>query len=76
MVGLIVFLQRDFGPMLKAERRASRGEGLYRDGAVLMSEAGSDKMEPVEGAPLRWYNAVLPVLTVVFVVLFKKKRWI
>jgi Na+/H+ antiporter NhaC len=69
-VGLIVFLQRDFGPMLKAERRASRGEGLHREGAMLMSEAGSDKMEPVEGAPLRWYNAVLPVLTVVFVVLF------
>ncbi len=69
MVGLIIVLQRDFGPMLKAERRASRGEGLYREGAMLMSEAGSDKMEPVEGAPLRWYNAVLPVLTVVVVVL-------
>jgi Na+/H+ antiporter NhaC len=69
MVGLIVGLQRDFGPMLKAERRASRGEGLHREGAMLMSEAGSDKMDPVEGAPLRWYNAVLPVLTVVFVVL-------
>jgi Na+/H+ antiporter NhaC len=69
MVGLIVFLQRDFGPMLKAERRASRGEGLHREGAMLMSEAGSDRMEPIEGAPLRWYNAVLPVLTVVTVVL-------
>ena len=69
MVGLIVVLQRDFGPMLQAERRASRGEGLHREGAMLMSEAGSDKMEPVEGAPLRWYNAVLPVLTVVLVVL-------
>ena len=70
MVGLIVFLQRDFGPMLQAEQRASRGEGLYREGAMLMSEAGSDKMEPVEGAPLRWYNAALPVLSVVLVVLF------
>ena len=70
MVGLIVFLQRDFGPMLQAERRASRGEGLYREGAMLMSEAGSDKMEPVDGAPLRWYNAALPVLAVVLVVLF------
>jgi len=69
MVGLIIVLQRDFGPMLKAERRASRGEGLCREGAMLMSEAGSDKMEPVEGAPLRWYNAALPVLTVVVVVL-------
>ena len=70
MVGLIIFLQRDFGPMLQAERRASRGEGLYREGAMLLSEAGSDKMEPAEGAPLRWYNAVFPVLSVVFVVLF------
>ncbi len=69
MVGLIVYLQRDFGPMLKAEQRASRGEGLYRDGAMLMSEAGSDKMEPIEGAPLRWINAALPVLSVVLVVL-------
>ncbi len=69
MVGLIIFLQRDFGPMLQAERRASRGEGLYREGAVLMSEAGSDNMEPAEGAPLRWYNAALPVLSVVLVVL-------
>jgi len=69
MVGLIVFLQRDFGPMLAAERRASRGEGLHREGAMLMSDAGSAEMEPVEGAPLRWYNAVLPVLTVVLVVL-------
>jgi len=70
MVALIVLLQRDFGPMLQAERRASRGEGLYREGAMLMSEAGSEKMEPVDGAPLRWYNAALPVLAVVLVVLF------
>ena len=70
MVGLIIFLQRDFGPMLKAEQRASRGEGLYREGAMLMSEAGSDRMAPAEGAPLRWYNAALPVLSVVLVVLF------
>ena len=70
MVGLIVILQRDFGPMLRAEQRASRGEGLYREGAMLMSEAGSESMEPAPGTPLRWYNAVLPVLAVVAVVLF------
>ncbi len=70
MVGLIVALQRDFGPMLRAEQRASRGEGLYREGAMLMSEAGSEHMEPAPGTPLRWYNAVLPVLAVVAVVLF------
>ena len=69
MVGLVVTLQRDFGPMLRAEQRASRGEGLYREGAMLMSEAGSKEMEPDPDTPLRWYNAVLPVLSVVLVVL-------
>jgi len=69
MVGLVIALQRDFGPMLRAEQRASRGNGLFREGAMLMSEAGSQEMEPDPGTPLRWYNAVLPVVSVVAVVL-------
>ncbi|MDT8436784.1 MAG: Na+/H+ antiporter NhaC family protein [Gemmatimonadota bacterium] len=69
MVGLVVFLQRDFGPMWKAENRASRGEGLVRDGAMPMTDTGSEALEPDPGAPLRWWNAALPVLTVVAVVL-------
>ncbi|MEJ2483045.1 MAG: Na+/H+ antiporter NhaC family protein [Gemmatimonadota bacterium] len=69
MVGLVIALQRDFGPMLRAEQRASRGEGVYREGAMLMSEAGSQEMEPDPGTPLRWFNAVLPVVSVVAVVL-------
>ncbi len=69
MVGLIILTQRDFGPMLAAEQRASRGEGLYREGAMLLSELGENAMEPDEGTPLRWYNAVLPVMTVILVVL-------
>jgi Na+/H+ antiporter NhaC len=69
MVGLIVVLQRDFGPMLRAEQRASRGEGLYRDGAMLMTDTGAESLEPAEGTPLRWINAALPVFSVVGVVL-------
>jgi Na+/H+ antiporter NhaC len=69
MVGLVIALQRDFGPMLRAEQRASRGEGVFREGAMLMSEAGSQEMEPDPGTPLRWFNAVLPVVSVVAVVL-------
>jgi len=67
--GLIVALQRDYGPMLTAEQRASRGEGLYREGAMLMADTGSEALEPAEGTPLRWINAALPVMTVVGVVL-------
>jgi Na+/H+ antiporter NhaC len=69
MVGLIVVLQRDFGPMWKAENRASRGEGLYRDGAQLMADTGSELLEPDPDVPHRWWNAAVPVLTVVVVVL-------
>ena len=69
MVGLVIWTQRDFGPMLEAEQRASRGDGLYREDAMLMSDTSGGAMDPKEDAPPRWYNAALPVLTVIFVVL-------
>jgi Na+/H+ antiporter NhaC len=68
MVGLLVVTQRDFGPMLSAERRARRGDGLYRDGAQLLVDTTDRTMEAKEGVPGRWYNAAVPVLTVVLVV--------
>jgi len=69
MVGLVIWTQRDFGPMWKAENRASRGEGLYRSDAMLLVDTEAGVMEPVEGAPHRWQNAALPVITVFLVVL-------
>ncbi len=69
MVGLIILTQRDFGPMHAAENRASRGDGLFREDAMLLVDTSSSDMEPSETAPLRWYNAALPVVTVIVVVL-------
>jgi Na+/H+ antiporter NhaC len=69
MVFLVSWTQRDFGPMLSAERRAARGDGLYRDGAMLMVDTSAELMAPKEDQPRRWYNAALPVLSVVVVVL-------
>jgi Na+/H+ antiporter NhaC len=69
MVALIAVTGRDFGPMLNAERRASLGRGLHRPGAMLMVDTSAEMMEPKEGAPRRWYNAALPVTSVVVVVL-------
>jgi Na+/H+ antiporter NhaC len=70
---VLVFLTsiwgRDFGPMAEAERRAAHGEGLYRFGANLPVDTDSEDMQPKKGAPQLWYNAALPVLTVVVVVL-------
>jgi Na+/H+ antiporter NhaC len=68
-VGLIIVTQRDFGPMWTAENRASRGEGLYRDGAALMVDTASGGMDAKPDIPYRWQNAAFPVLTVILVVL-------
>jgi Na+/H+ antiporter NhaC len=62
-------MDRDFGPMAKAERRAFAGKGLHREGAQLATDTSGHVMEPKEGAKHRWWNAGVPVLTVIFVVL-------
>jgi Na+/H+ antiporter NhaC len=60
---------RDFGPMAAAERRAATGGGLHRPGAQLATDTHAKAMDPKEGARHRWWNAAVPVLTVIFVVL-------
>lgn len=58
-------LHRDFGPMLRAERRAALEGKVHADTARPLTGRLSDLMEPVAGAPLRWFNAVVPLLVVV-----------
>ncbi|MFQ5537074.1 MAG: Na+/H+ antiporter NhaC family protein [Gemmatimonadota bacterium] len=69
LVFLTSVTDRDFGPMAAAERRAARGEGLYREGAQLTTDTSTHIMDPKEGVRHRWWNAAIPVLTVVLVVL-------
>ena len=61
---------RDFGPMARAELRAGAGGGLYAPDATLPTDTDADELQPKEGTPEQWWNAGIPVLTVVFVVLF------
>jgi Na+/H+ antiporter NhaC len=63
-------MDRDFGPMAKAELRAATGEGLFQSGAMLATDTSALMEEPKEGTPHRWWNAGIPVLTVILVVLF------
>lgn len=63
------YMNRDFGPMAAAEQRAARGDGLHREGAQLAADTSSPEMETKEGVATRWYNAALPVITVILVVL-------
>jgi Na+/H+ antiporter NhaC len=60
---MIAGSRRDFGPMLKAERRARKGE-LMRKGAQPLSDFDSHGLLPVEGKPHRWTNAVIPLAVV------------
>jgi len=62
-------MSRDFGPMAKAERRAAEGKGVYREGAMLATDTTTHVMDPKEGLRHRWWNAAIPVMTVIVVVL-------
>ncbi len=58
MVPLVGLLGRDFGPMLKAERRALQSTGTGTSAAVEASPSHEH---------YRWYNAVIPVLVTILV---------
>jgi Na+/H+ antiporter NhaC len=55
---------RDWGPMLRAERRARQGD-LLADGAQPLADFEGSDLAPEEGIPCRWWNAVVPIVVVV-----------
>ena len=67
---MTILMKREFGPMLEAERRAASGRGVIREGAMPASDTNLDSMQPIEGKPKRWYNAALPVFSVLVVALY------
>lgn len=64
LVGLVVFSGRDFGPMLRAERRA-RGGRLLREGARLI--AGGADTQPVLTLAPRARTLIRPLIAFVAV---------
>lgn len=54
------------GPMLKAERRARRTGKLTEDNADRMQTDIDESLEPEEGVPHLWWNAVIPMLVTTF----------
>ena len=59
-VGFIAFGRRDFGPMLKAERRA-----LEHAAGPQANIANADLVEPMAGKPQRPLNAIIPVVVLI-----------
>jgi Na+/H+ antiporter NhaC len=69
-VVIIALTRRDFGPMLKAERRA-RSEGkLLRDGANPATDL--DAMKDFADVPAdgKWYNGLVPIITIIVVTIY------
>ena len=58
--------RRDWGPMLKAERRALTGE-VMASTAQPLADYESTGLLPDDETPCRWWNAAVPVVLVVFV---------
>ncbi len=68
LVFLIGFMDRDFGPMLTAERRARTTGKVLRDGAQPATDLTESTVYVSTGdKPARWYNGFLPILTILAV---------
>ena len=65
---LIALLLRDFGPMRQAEIRANTTGEVLSPTATPLSEVDSSDINADPDKPKRWYNAFIPVLTVIIVV--------
>lgn len=63
---LLIYSRREYGGMYRAEKRAiETGEVSRHTSEMESEEAKTENLDPVRGAPLKWYNAFFPVLTVI-----------
>jgi len=67
---MTIVMKKEFGPMLTAERRAYSGGGVIREGAMPATDTSLDSLQPEKNKPKRWYNAALPVISVILVALW------
>ncbi len=65
LVATLAITRFDFGPMLKAERRAREQGLLLAEDAAPIADYGSKEVEPPADIPKRASNAILPILTVI-----------
>ena len=65
-IALSVVMRRDFGPMLRAERRAQRTGAVIRPGSSPMTNRKGAELKPVAGVAPDWRLAAIPVGIVVF----------
>lgn len=64
----IVFLQRDYGPMLTAELKARKSSQDVEDTSV--EEEYNSFLKPKAGVVPKWYNGLLPIVVLIFAMFF------
>jgi Na+/H+ antiporter NhaC len=68
-VFIIAASQRDFGPMLAAERRALSTGQLVRPGSSPLQDKELTEMRPEDGRVLHWQNGAIPIAVVIITVI-------
>lgn len=66
---MLVYTKRDFGGMYAAEKRARETGELFTKRSAA-AEEDMENLDPIDGAPLKWYNAVIPVALVILITLY------
>jgi len=61
----LIFRKVDFGPMVKAEKRARDGEPSHAESSQQGFSSKNHDMELPENIKPRWFNAMIPVLVIV-----------
>lgn len=69
-VPLVAILRRDFGAMLTAERRAASGRvAEWQSTMNHVNDPATNELSAADASLRRWYNAVIPIVIVLGVVL-------
>lgn len=63
---MLILMNKDFGPMQKAEQTSrSSKDGSYTK--AIKTDHVLKTLDPIEGVVPKWYNATIPILTVILV---------
>lgn len=65
LVFITSYMRRDFGPMYKAEKRASEEGQLVNPESEVKEFSDRDYFAD-EGTKIRWYNGAIPILIILF----------
>ena len=67
---MLVRSGKDYGPMHLAEKRAFTTGRVSSANLINPDEPNMEDLSPVKDAPLHWSNAVVPVLSVIFITVY------